>query len=69
MFILNKEEAEKKALAITNEGLHFKGQYLPKESFEILGKKVDFIDNAFPLCILISYEGKRYFISEELLQS
>ena len=66
MFIITKEEAELKALAITSEGMHFKGQYLPKESFNILGKKVEFIDKAFNYVILVRYQELDYFISEDL---
>lgn len=68
MFIITKNEAEKNALAITNEGMHFKGQYLPKENFEILGKKVEFIEKAFNYVLLVKYNNKEYFISEDLIQ-
>lgn len=66
MFIINKKEAEKKALAITNEGMHFKGQFLPKESFEILGKEVEFLEKAFNYVSLVKYKNKEYFISNIL---
>jgi hypothetical protein len=67
MFILNKKEAEKKALAITSEGMHFKGQYLPKESFNILGKKVKIICKAYSYVILVEYKNQEFFISEDLI--
>jgi len=66
MFIITKEEAELKSLAITSEGMHFNGQYLPKESFKILGKKVEFIEKAFDCVLLVRYENKKYVISETL---
>jgi len=68
MFILSKKEAEQKALVITSEGMHFKGQYLPKESFNILGKKVEFICKAFNYAILVKYKNEEYFISEYLIK-
>ena len=67
MFLITNQEAEKKALAITSEGMHFKGQYLPKESFNILGKEVKFISKAFEYVSLIEYENKQYFISDDLI--
>jgi len=66
MFIITKKEAEKKALAITSEGMHFKGQHLPKESYKIFGKKVEFIEKAFNYVLLIRFENKDFFISEDL---
>ena len=68
MFILSKKEAEKKALAVTIEGMHFKGQYLPKESFNILGKKVKFICKAFNYAIVVEYKKEEFFISEDLIK-
>ena len=67
MFILSKKEAEQKALAITSEGMHFKGQYLPKESFNILGKKVKFMCKAFNYVIVVQYKNEEFFISEDLI--
>lgn len=69
MFLITKREAYRKALATTNEGLHFKGQFLPKENFEILGKKVDFIEKAFNYVLLVRYNNKEYFISENLIKT
>ena len=66
MFIITKKEAEKKALAITSEGMHFKGQHLPKESYKILGKKVELIEKAFNYVLLIKFNNEEYFISEDL---
>ena len=68
MFLITNQEAEKKALAITSEGMHFKGQYLPKESFNILGKEVKFISKAFEYVSLVEYENKQYFISDDLIK-
>ena len=68
MFLITNQEAEKKALAITSEGIHFKGQYLPKESFNILGKEVKFISKAFEYVSLVEYENKQYFISDDLIK-
>lgn len=69
MFLITKEDAEKKALAITSEGMHFKGQFLPKESFEILGKEVVFLEKAFNYVLLVKYNNKEYFISENLIKN
>ena len=66
MFLITKKEADKKALAITSEGMHFKGQYLPTENFEILGKKVDLIEKAFNYVLWVKYKNKEYFISQDL---
>lgn len=68
MFLITNQEAEKKALAITNDGMHFKGQYLPKESFNLLGKEVKFISKAFECVSLVEYENKEYFISDDLIK-
>ena len=66
MFIITKKEAEIKSLAITSEGMHFKGQYLPKESFEILGEKVELLQEAFNYVLVVRYKNKKYFISKDL---
>lgn len=68
MFLITKREAYKKALAITSEGMHFKGQFLPKENFEILGKEVDFIEKVFNYVLFVKYNDKEYFISEILIK-
>lgn len=68
MFLITNQEAEKKALAITSEGMHFKGQFLPKESFNLLGKEVKFISKAFEYVSLVEYENKQYFISDDLIK-
>lgn len=66
MTLISKKEAEEKALAITSEGMHFKGQFLPIESYNILGKQVKIIEKAFNYVYWIEYKNERYFISEEL---
>lgn len=68
MFIITKEEAKIRSLAITSEGMHFKGQFLPKESFKILGKKVEFIEKSFSNVVLVKHNNKEYFISDILLK-
>lgn len=69
MFIITKQEAEKKALAITSEGMHFKGQFLPKESYNIFNKEIKVLDLAFKYVYCIEYENERYFISEDLFKN
>lgn len=66
MFIINKEEAEKKSLAITSEGMHFKGQYISKKNYFLFGKKVNVLGKAFNYVYRIEYNGYEYFISEDL---
>lgn len=66
VFIVSKKEAEKKSLAITSEGMHFKGQYLPIESYNLFSKKVEILDLVFKYVYLVKYKDKEYFISEEL---
>ena len=68
MFLITKKEADEKALAITSDGMHFKGQFLPKESFNLLGKEVKFISKAFEYVSLVEYENKQYFISDDLIK-
>lgn len=65
--LINYKEALKNALVVTNEGMHFKGQYLPKENYFLLGKKVKVIELAFRFVYWIEYENERYFISEDLI--
>ena len=69
MKLISKEEAEQKALVVTNEGMHFKGQHLPKHCYNILGKKVKVIELAFRFVYWIEYENERYFISEDLFKN
>lgn len=64
--LLTYKEAKKITLAETSEGLHFKGQFLLKEHYNILGKKVKIIDKAFNYVYLVEYNNKEYFISEDL---
>jgi len=66
MFLINKKYATKKSLAVTSEGMHFKGQFLPKESYIILGKKIEFLGEAFNYVSHIKYNNVEYFISNEL---
>ena len=67
VFIVSKKEAEKKALAITSEGMHFKGQYLPIENYKLFGKEVKMLDLAFKYVYWIEFNSKEYFISEYLI--
>lgn len=69
MTLISKKEAEEKALAITSEGMHFKGQFLPKHCYNILGKKVKVIELAFRFVYWIEYENEEYFISEDLFNN
>lgn len=69
MTLISKKEAEEKALAITSEGMHFKGQFLPKHCYNILGKKVKVIELAFKFVYWIEYENEEYFISEDLFNN
>lgn len=66
MKLISKKEAEQKALALTSEGMHFKGQYLPKENYKLFNKEVKVLDLAFKNVYWIEFESKEYFISEEL---
>lgn len=66
--LITYKEALEIALAETSEGLHFKGQFLPKENYFLLGKEVEIIDLAFNYVYWIRYKNKEYFISEELLK-
>lgn len=66
MNIISKQEAEIKALVVTSEGMHFKGQYLPKENYKLFNKEVKVLDLAFKHVYWIEFESKEYFISEDL---
>lgn len=66
MFIITKQEAEKKAFTITSDGMHFKGQHIPKENYFLFGKKVELIDKAFKYVLWVRFNNEEYFISEEL---
>lgn len=64
--LISYKEALKTALVVTNEGMHFKGQFLPKHCYNILGKKVKVIELAFRFVYWIEYKNEMYFISEDL---
>lgn len=66
--LISYKEALKTALVVTNEGMHFKGQYLSKENYSILGNKVKVIELAFRFVYWIEFKGERYFISEDLFK-
>lgn len=67
--LITYKEALKITLAKTNEGLHFKGQFLTKENYFLLGKEVEIINLAFNYVYWIRYKNKEYFISEELISN
>lgn len=67
--LISYEEALKNALVVTNEGMHFKGQFLPKNCYNILGKKVKVIKLAFRFVYWIENKNERYFISEDLFKN
>lgn len=66
--LITYKESKKISLAETSEGLHFKGQFLPKKNYFLLGKEVEIIDLAFNYVYLIRYKNQEYFISEELIK-
>ena len=67
--LITYKEALEISLAETSEGLHFKGQFLPKENYFLLGKEVEIIDLAFNYVYWIRYKNKECFISEELISN
>ncbi|MEG0696585.1 MAG: hypothetical protein RR447_05560 [Algoriella sp.] len=48
--------------------MHFKGQFLPKENYLILGKSVKVVEKAFNHVHVIEFNQNKYFISEELFK-
>lgn len=66
--LITYNEALNISLAKTSEGMFFKGQYLPKRCYNILGKEVELISKVFRYVYLIEFENEEYFISEDLIK-
>ena len=66
--LITYKEALNISLAKTSEGMFFKGQYLPKRCYNILGEEVELITKAFRNVYLIKFENEDYFISEDLIK-